>query len=62
MEGIIVDETKHTFVLETSGGMRRIFKHIALFEFLQKGMQFRVQGKLLVGRPEDRIKRKMRRI
>ena len=58
MQGIIIDETKHTFLLETTKGQCRVFKHSNVFEFIQNNKRIQLNGTLLVGRPEDRIKRK----
>ncbi len=52
MTGIVVDETKHTILLEVDGKKKRVIKkditlHIG---------KYIIDGKLLVGRSEERIK------
>lgn len=55
--GRIVDETKHTFLIEVDNKHRRIAKHIAIFEFEYEKKKIRLQGSKLTYRPEDRIKK-----
>ena len=63
VEGVIVDETKHTFVVQVAEEqvLKRILKHVIVLELSYKGKRVRIQGRLLVGRPEDRIKKKRNR-
>lgn len=55
--GIIVDETKNTFLIDSKGHMKRIAKNVAIFEFEVDQEKIRVPGSRLVYRPEDRIKK-----
>ncbi len=55
--GRIIDETKHTFLIEVDDKHRRIAKHIATFEFDYHNEKIRIQGSKLTYRPEDRIKK-----
>ncbi len=55
--GCIVDETKHTFLIEVDNKHRRIAKNIAAFEFEYDKKKIRLQGSKLTYRPEDRIKK-----
>jgi len=55
--GRIIDETKHTFLIEVDNKHRRIAKHIATFEFDYHKEKIRIQGSKLTYRPEDRIKK-----
>jgi len=63
IEGKIIDETKNMFVILYKGKKKMIPKSISVFHFyFPDGTIVEVDGKLLVGRPEDRIKKKIRRI
>ena len=55
--GIIVDETKNTFLIERKNLTKRIAKKIATFEFTYHQKKIAVNGKQLTYRPEDRIKK-----
>jgi RNase P/RNase MRP subunit p29 len=57
ISGIIIDETKHMFHIKTLGGMKRIAKQIATFQFNHRGTPHRISGSTLCYRPEDRIKK-----
>lgn len=61
IEGKIIDETMKTLLLETSKGRRRVFKSdVRLLIKLPDGTLLLVEGKELLGRPEDRIKKRLR--
>ena len=53
MEGNVVDETQHTFMVRTQAGIRMIPK--AGNTFLIDGK--RIDGRRIMFRPEDRIKK-----
>ena len=55
--GMIIDETKNTFLIEMHNQQKRIAKRIATFEFEQQGKKTIVKGSRLIYRPEDRIKK-----
>ncbi len=55
--GIIIDETKNTFLIRLNNKSKRIAKNIAKFEFEQNGMKIRLNGSKIVYKPEDRIKK-----
>ena len=58
IEGTVVDETKNLIILETSRGEKKILKRgIVLLIELPNGKIVKVRGDRLVGRPEDRLKR-----
>jgi len=60
LEGKIVDESYKTLVIETKNGEKRIFKdQVALLIQLPDHQKVEVEGKLLVARPWDRIKKKL---
>jgi ribonuclease P protein subunit POP4 len=53
IEGKIIDETKNMFIVEHEGKEKKIIKNSNEFEF--DGIK--IDGKLLIGRPEERIKK-----
>lgn len=59
LEGVIVDETQKIIVLRTPKGDKKLPKDcILLLIELPDGTKVEVDGKYLVGRPEDRIRRR----
>ena len=62
LKGRVVGETYSTLRIETEKGEKVIPKDVAIFIFtLPNGTKVQVDGKILVGRPEDRIKKKLSR-
>ncbi len=60
--GRVVDETREMLAVETEFGEKHYVKEQCTFAFtLPSGEVVRVDGKVLVGRPEDRIKKKQRK-
>ena len=55
--GFIIDETKHTFLIETEKKQKRIAKKTATFAFEYNGKKNIVKGTRLIYRPEERIKK-----
>ena len=62
IKGSIIDETKNTFLIETENGRKKVLKEQCAFEFEFPGKKVRVEGKLLLHRPEDRLKIRKRKI
>lgn len=61
--GKIIDETRNTLTLLREGTRRMIVKDSAVFHFrFHDGTVVEVDGRLLVGRSEDRLKRRIRRL
>jgi len=61
IEGKVIDETKNTLIIETKKGLKRLPKDQCVFSFyLPSGERVRVNGKVLVARPEDRVKKKQK--
>jgi ribonuclease P protein subunit POP4 len=58
--GRVIDETMKTLVIRGTG-TRRIAKKDAVFKFLLDGVAVKVEGKALMGRPEDRVKKQNKR-
>jgi ribonuclease P protein subunit POP4 len=62
LKGRVVWETYSTLTIQTKKGEKIIPKDIAIFVFkLPNGTKVQVDGKILIGRPEDRIKKKFPR-
>lgn len=63
MSGKIIDETRNTFVVLEKGEKKRIIKDSAVFHFkFSDGMVVEIDGRLLVGQPEQRVKKHTRRL
>lgn len=63
IEGRVVNETKNTITLEDGvGNEKTIPKGSATFHFeLPNGSIVEINGKIIVSRPEDRIKKRFRK-
>lgn len=59
--GKIIDETKNTFVIEYEGKRKIIPKAVSKFLFYYKDYWIVIDGKLLLDRPWDRIKIKIKK-
>ena len=57
IKGEIVDETKNTFVIETVHGEKKVLKKGTSFQVRLEKQEIIIKGDILVGRPEDRIKK-----
>ncbi|MEW6063193.1 MAG: ribonuclease P protein subunit [Nanoarchaeota archaeon] len=57
LKGKVVDETKNTITIEHNGKMKRLIKNQITLKVCNGNKLFEIEGKLLVGRPEDRIKK-----
>jgi len=57
VKGKIIDETLNTFLIETKRKEKNIPKALCVFRFKVKGKTRDVDGRNLVFRPEDRIKK-----
>jgi len=63
LKGTISNETRNTIVLLRDGKEKSIVKDTSFFRFsLQDGTVMEIDGKILVGRPEDRVKKRIRRL
>ena len=63
ISGRIIDETRNTFVILHKGERKRIIKDSTVFNFkFSDGTIVEIDGKLLVRRPEDRLKKRIRRL
>ncbi|MFN6992154.1 MAG: ribonuclease P protein component 1 [Fervidobacterium sp.] len=65
LEGTVIDETYNTIKIETNGKDKKekiVPKQGTIFIFhLPNGKKVEVDGKVLISRPEDRIKKKLPR-
>jgi ribonuclease P protein subunit POP4 len=61
IKGTIVNETQKTLVVKTDDGEKTIQKDSRQFIINVDGKKFDVDGVALVGRPEDRIKNKVKK-
>jgi ribonuclease P protein subunit POP4 len=60
IRGKVIDETMKTLVIRGTG-THRIAKQNAVFKFLLDGVAVKVEGKNLIGRPEDRVKKQTKK-
>ena len=61
--GKVVGETKNTFTLLQEGQAKSIIKEFSVFNFtFDDGTVVDIDGKLLVGRSEDRLKKSIKRL
>ncbi len=58
IEGKVVDETQQTITVKTKKGLKRLIKKNITITI--KKQKVKIKGSLLVGRPEDRIKKKIK--
>ena len=58
IKGKIVDETRNSLVIRTNKGEKTVIKDQCIFVFRLPEGKIRVDGELLVARPEDRIRKK----
>ncbi len=57
--GIVADETRNTLILSTRKGNKTMIKEKHDFAFRLDGKNVVVDGASLVGRPQERIKKKL---
>ena len=61
INGEVIDETRNTFIICQRGKSKNVAKKNASFVFNLGGTLIEVEGNALIGRPEDRIKKKNKR-
>ena len=60
--GVVLGETKEMILLDTKNGEVSIPKRVCVFDItLPNGTVVRVDGSVLHGKPEDRIKKRLNR-
>ncbi|MCW4011155.1 MAG: ribonuclease P protein subunit [Candidatus Bathyarchaeota archaeon] len=63
INGKVLGETRNTFVIQQQGKNKSIVKDQAVFQFqFSDGTVVEIDGKLLVGKPEDRVKKTVKRL
>ncbi|MFH0752173.1 MAG: ribonuclease P protein subunit [archaeon] len=55
--GTIINETQNTITIQSDDKTREVLKNQIKLTFTIKGDKVEVDGKVLTGRPEDRIKK-----
>jgi len=55
--GLLLNETKNTFLIEVDNQKKTIAKNIAIYEFEIEGKKIIIDGSKITYRPEDRIKK-----
>jgi ribonuclease P protein subunit POP4 len=62
LSGRIIDESRNIFTLDSCGCEKKAAKHGNTFEFrLPESEKVRIDGDLVVGRPEDRVAKRLRK-
>ena len=60
--GKVIDETHNTLVIQDNSEKKIIIKNVTVFHFtMQDGTIVEIDGKAIIGRPEKRIKRRIRK-
>ena len=63
LKGRVIGETKNTFTFLQAKQAKSIIKEFSVFNFkFDDGTVVDIDGKLLVGRPEDRLKKSIKRL
>ena len=63
ISGEVISETRNTFTINHQGKMKKVVKNQAVFHFqFSDGTVVEIDGKLLVGKPEDRLKKTIKRL
>ena len=61
ISGTVVDETRNTLTIMQDSVQKMISKNNALFQFSLPSQDVQVEGVKLIGRPEDRVKKTLKR-
>jgi ribonuclease P protein subunit POP4 len=63
LSGRVVDETRNTFTILQDDNRKVVAKDTSVFDFVMPdGTVVEIDGKVLIGRPDDRIKKRPRRL
>lgn len=57
IKGKIIDETKNMLLIETEKGVKKIIKNQVKMKLNIQKKVIEIEGKKIVGRPEERIKK-----
>lgn len=61
LKGIIIGETKNTLIILSNNKKKIIPKNVCTFQFKLKNEIVEIDGEKIVGRPEERLKRRFRK-
>jgi ribonuclease P protein subunit POP4 len=62
ISGQIVDETRNTIVIRHGNEDKIVIKETSVFQFsMPDGTIMEIEGKAILGRPEDRVKKTLKR-
>jgi len=62
IKGKVLNETRNTLVIMHDNKKAMIIKNVAVFHFtMPDGTVVEIDGKIIIGRPENRIKKRIRR-
>jgi ribonuclease P protein subunit POP4 len=63
IRGEVLNETRNTFTIQQNGQTKCVVKDQAVFQFqFSDGTIVEIDGKLLTGKPEDRLKKTVKRL
>ena len=57
IKGVIIDETKNTLVIEQEKTSKTVLKEQVTLNIMMDGENVRMDGKMLLGRSEERVKK-----
>lgn len=60
LTGVVVDETRNMLTIAEHGVEKKLIKKDVTIQVTLKGETYNIDGKLLVGKPEDRLKKRMK--
>ncbi|MDH5702509.1 MAG: ribonuclease P protein subunit [Candidatus Bathyarchaeota archaeon] len=63
IEGEVLDETRNTILILHKNKKKSVIKNTSVFDFtMQDGTLVEIDGKAIIGRPEVRVKKRVRRL
>jgi ribonuclease P protein subunit POP4 len=63
IRGLVVDETRNTFLIESDHGVLQVQKRSASFIFIVPEIgRVRIRGSILLSQPENRISKRMQKL
>ena len=57
LKGIIIDETRNTLTIKDNDKIKTLLKEQVTLKIYAEDHEIKINGELLVGRPEDRLKK-----
>ena len=55
IQGIVIDDTKFTLLIDTPHGVKRVIKAQCVFELDLDGLKIKAEGRELIGTPDERL-------